>query len=61
MTKLLQELYALFDYNVIQFVLMHKNQMQSVGSHHFAVVKLTLPPSLCGLESTYIFVAALGL
>ena len=43
MTKLMQELHAQFDYNVIQLVLMHENHMQLVGSHHFAVVELTLP------------------
>ena len=44
MTKLLlQEVHALFDYNVIQSELMLKNHMQSVGSHHFAVIELTLP------------------
>ena len=28
---------------MIQLVLMHENHMQWVGSHHFAVVELTLP------------------
>ena len=43
MTKLLQELQALFDYEMIQLVLMHENHMQLVGSNHFAVVEFTLP------------------
>ena len=43
MTKLLQELHALFDYEVIQLVLMHENHVQSVGSNHIAIVELTLP------------------
>ena len=35
MTELLQELHALFDYNMIQLVLMLESHMQWVGSHHF--------------------------
>ena len=43
MTKLLQELHALFDCNVIQLVVMHEKHMLTIGGHHFTVVQLTLP------------------